>query len=221
MAVRKTISIRELHEYLKERGWDLSEEKLTELTKLGYLPHQRMDEQVRIIRSEAVDWINDNLIQDVEGAPYPTALPVLVDVSRKRVLQAASLPLSLQKLSGVLRRVPRYDNVGVYFLCRGNTVVYVGQSVSVASRIQTHTDKDFDTAYYLSVPEEDLNKVEASFIEILQPEYNRNKKGTYCKPAVVSKDDAEAIVSELFRCLGLVGASADRSGIIPYKNKAS
>lgn len=62
---------------------------------------------------------------------------------------------------------------GVYFLCNGAECVYVGQSKCVAKRIGQHLGgKHFKAAYYIQVPEEDLNKVELQYIAYLRPIYN-------------------------------------------------
>jgi len=42
----------------------------------------------------------------------------------------------------------QYNYSGIYFLCQGATVVYVGQSKNVGKRIRTHfkdPKKEFDT----------------------------------------------------------------------------
>ena len=74
---------------------------------------------------------------------------------------------------------------GVYFLCQGDEVVYVGQSVSVPDRVMSHiresrrpAGKMFDPLriFYLPVPESELLRVESEFIARLRPRYNGETK---------------------------------------------
>jgi hypothetical protein len=61
----------------------------------------------------------------------------------------------------------------VYFLLQSGTVVYVGQSNKLHSRIEAHRrDKEFDRVLYVPVPTEELDAVENRFIVALKPIYN-------------------------------------------------
>lgn len=71
---------------------------------------------------------------------------------------------------------------GVYFLCRGSSVVYVGQSFFVFGRLHDHARdlragrsgaRKFDRAFYISVPVVDLDSVEQAFISHLRPVGNK------------------------------------------------
>jgi len=61
----------------------------------------------------------------------------------------------------------------VYFLLRGEAIVYVGQSKVGVSRILAHqADKDFDGFFVLRCPEAELNEAESSYIKKFAPLYN-------------------------------------------------
>lgn len=65
---------------------------------------------------------------------------------------------------------------GIYFLILGDEIVYVGQSVDVLGRINTHYregQKQFDSYSFVKVPAEDLCNQEAKYIAEINPEYNR------------------------------------------------
>jgi hypothetical protein len=63
---------------------------------------------------------------------------------------------------------------GVYFLCQGATVVYVGRAKNIARRLMGHLGhKDFDTVMAMRVPEERLASVELHWVRRLQPKLNR------------------------------------------------
>jgi hypothetical protein len=111
------------------------------------------------------------------------------------------VPPALRQVSELLLDYPAIDNVrrvppplrrikglcvlpfggcrsGVYFLCRGHTVLYVGQSVEPILRIRQHVASgDFDRAYVLPVPRKALDRVEGAFIRSLKPPLNRDVRG--------------------------------------------
>lgn len=92
------------------------------------------------------------------------------------------LPDALAQLHGALYNVKALTLSGVYFLLHEEEVVYVGQSTNVAQRVATgHPDKEFDEAFMLLVPEEQLLEVETAFIAALNPIYNQTAlpKGSY------------------------------------------
>jgi len=62
---------------------------------------------------------------------------------------------------------------GIYFLCQGSMVVYVGKAKNIARRIIAHCgNKDFNTVMVLRVPEELLHSVEMHWIRRLRPSLN-------------------------------------------------
>jgi hypothetical protein len=66
---------------------------------------------------------------------------------------------------------------GVYFLRRGEEIVYVGQSKNIAYRIADHIGrKSFDSVLIMPVPEEALDAVEMHWIRRLELVLNRPTK---------------------------------------------
>lgn len=66
----------------------------------------------------------------------------------------------------------------VYFLCLGDHVVYVGQTVCLPARLNEHrAGKMFDAVYYVRCRAEELNKQEARYIRELDPVLNVKKPG--------------------------------------------
>jgi excinuclease UvrABC nuclease subunit len=103
-----------------------------------------------------------SLIKPAEESNYPVPDEIL----RLKSLQCIDVS-SLRVVSGV------------YFLCYADTVVYVGQSINVISRLMTHItsdEKQFDSAFYIPVPEHQLASVELAFIRSLAPIYNAKVK---------------------------------------------
>lgn len=67
----------------------------------------------------------------------------------------------------------------VYFLCLGNEVVYVGQSIALHGRVHEHGHSiTFDRVFYMPVLDADVQNilfVESAFIRMLNPKHNRSK----------------------------------------------
>ena len=64
----------------------------------------------------------------------------------------------------------REIRTGIYFLCKGQEVVYVGQSRNVLQRLYAHDrSKDFDSVLMMPIPEELLNEIEQHWIERIKP----------------------------------------------------
>ena len=64
---------------------------------------------------------------------------------------------------------------GIYFLCDGNDVVYVGQSSDVIMRVIAHhreKKKVFDQVFFLPCCVKHLNREEEKYIKLLVPKYN-------------------------------------------------
>ena len=69
-------------------------------------------------------------------------------------------------------------NIGCYILIRKNEVVYVGKSVNLLSRINTHLNeglKDFDDYDFIYCEKDELDKKESELIKKYNPEYNIQK----------------------------------------------
>jgi Ribbon-helix-helix protein, copG family len=63
---------------------------------------------------------------------------------------------------------------GVYFLCQGATIVYVGRAKNIARRLMGHLGRrDFDGVMVMRVPKERLASVEMHWIRRLQPRLNK------------------------------------------------
>ena len=147
----------------------ITTERILELAESGYLPHYRVDYgEPKFKISEVKSWIASNLISRCAGRALPDAIRIVLpapEVVDRPPVEISNIPN--------LQQIPKHGyQPGVYFLCKGDSVVYVGQSVSPASRVSTHGNdkqKDFDRVYLLPVPQSELNDVEAAFIHHLLP----------------------------------------------------
>lgn len=69
------------------------------------------------------------------------------------------------------------DACGIYFLCSGGRVVYVGQSVHIMARIGAHVaegKKDFNAVAWVRCAPGKLNLLETMYIHLLRPRLNGN-----------------------------------------------
>ena len=156
----------------------LSAERLENLATSGHAPHYYCDGLGPLFqKTELKQWISDNLVQARGGMPMPRELPVLCPIDRTNTKQIPPTPL-LGLMGLAMLSIP--PNIsGVYFLCDGDDVVYVGQSVQVVNRIATHLAEgrkkfDADRVFFMPCPPPDLNAVEGQFIRLLNPKYNGN-----------------------------------------------
>lgn len=91
----------------------------------------------------------------------------------KRILEAmASAPLSPDEI--VDGSMPKTVLCGIYFLIRDDRIVYVGQSKNALRRVGRHIDdgKDFDRFTIAPCAEEDLDRLERTYITAFYPEQN-------------------------------------------------
>jgi hypothetical protein len=157
------------------------------LADAGYAPHYLIDGRGPWFKiAELREWFNHNAVQARGGLPMPTRLSLVVPARSRPVSDA---PESISCLDGLLYIDPAHLRCpGVYFLCDGDEVVYVGQSVSVPARVMGHIQesrrpagKTFDPTriFYLPVPEGELRRVESEFIGRLQPKYNGETRRNY------------------------------------------
>ena len=85
---------------------------------------------------------------------------------------------SVSRIRGVAEITEEYL-CGIYFLCQGDEIVYIGQAKNVGSRIADHRGerarKPHDRAFFLRVHPDNLNSVERFFIRRYRPRFNVKK----------------------------------------------
>lgn len=151
-------------------------QRLLSLADANYIPHIRIDGGDPLFyRTDLINYVKHHMLQMVPGKALPATLTILEDTPR---VDDAAVPRALSPLTGEgLRRMPNlWMPPCVYFLVRDREVVYVGQTISLASRLESHRkDKQFDEVFYLPTPREELLQVESGFIKALDPELNKVK----------------------------------------------
>jgi len=122
-------------------------------------------------RSVSVDLkIDANWFSEVLERFFKTNLSVLEKIEKRNK--------SIKDLKDVLdlnvKKYKPYKPV-VYFLVSGLDVVYVGKTISLPSRIDSHlsdVSKTFDEILYVELLEDQLNEIEQKLIRFYKPKYN-------------------------------------------------
>lgn len=126
------------------------------------------------------------------------------------------------------RSIPIDDGVKIYFLFRGDEIVYIGQSASLLQRISTHSfckdnKKDFDSVAVISSDKEHVKAEERAYINYHKPEYNKTNKQPHTKLVCPECERLRKEIAELTRQLneerakkkGVVAASSSSGGHHP------
>jgi hypothetical protein len=102
-------------------------------------------------------------------------------------------PAAIAELKGLQRMEYRAERPCVYFLCLGDQVRYVGQTLCLQARLENHRYiKDFDRVYFVDVPKASLGDVERQYIQELRPPDNGNGwSPRSASPSYVSKADRQ------------------------------
>ena len=150
----------------------LSEDRLLQLADSGVIPHYRVDGQPFFVMTSVKQWIEENLVQTINGYSLPLDIRPIFITERAR-----DVPPQLQAMGRLIDIPAVFYPTGVYFLCLKDEIVYIGQAVSPASRISQHHDtgKVFDRAFLIPVPRDELNQVEGAFIRLFKPKLNGGK----------------------------------------------
>lgn len=102
----------------------------------------------------------------------------LASMERQEAMNRSAIALTgkalLTEREIVGASAPWKNTAGVYFLVKGDAVVYVGQSVSIFARIGQHKDKEFDAVAFVPCAPNALDRLESLYIHVLRPPMNYN-----------------------------------------------
>lgn len=103
------------------------------------------------------------------------------------------IPDGLSNIEG-LKELPfdfAYVPSGIYFLCKGKEISYIGQTTNFGNRMTAHYRDaiiPFDRIYFMTCHIDKLNEVERAFISHFQPKHNSKARGM---DAVMAKEIVE------------------------------
>ena len=118
--------------------------------------------------------INDLNIIEIQAQKITEI--VQIQCYDEKINASDNIPIEISKIDGLFKLPKSLFNSGtcIYFLCRNEKVVYVGQAENVHQRLVEHMrTKDFDAVFYIRVQANKMNKIENSLISYLKPEYNK------------------------------------------------
>jgi hypothetical protein len=150
----------------------ISPERLATLADGGFAPHYRVDDGEPLFKlPELKQWAAANLLQHSVGSPIPPPVKVMVAPPRARYRDVPTALRQIEGLHDITGELGKWS--GIYFLVSDGEVIYVGQSVNVSSRVNEHArTKDFEAAFFLPWPGDDLDRVESALIRALKPSLN-------------------------------------------------
>jgi hypothetical protein len=157
----------------------MDEDALRKYADSKQIPHYRFDNgQPKFRTKEVKQWLVSS--GKVYRVPGQVTEHKVINYSVPSNSLKLTVPRELANLNGMMDIPQSMYPSGVYFLCDGEELVYIGQSVNPISRIATHRHegrKEFTHAFLLPVPEYELNNVEGAMIRHLKPKYN-GRNGT-------------------------------------------
>lgn len=162
-----------------------SEEELIDMAKQELCPHYIIrnpltnTEGIYFIQTEITDWINDNLLKQKRYKIEQNLVLHYVDYEHHKISETDIIPSELTRLNGLLKLPLCMINTppGIYFLCKGLRIVYIGKAKNVYSRIITHISeekKDFDQVYFISCHINNLTVFERALIRYYRPPLNHD-----------------------------------------------
>lgn len=161
----------------------LGDDVILQLAKDGMCPHYILvnplskEEMVLFSATELESWIEKNYLFYKEGNFTPSFEFIHFNRELNRVSHK-EVPVELSQLGDDLFELPfDYINTppGIYFLCKDNKIMYVGQSTSIVSRIATHikeNTKQFDRIFFIVCPAHKLDEIETELIKRFYPPLN-------------------------------------------------
>lgn len=148
---------------------------INSLAEKRELKHYRLiGEYEEIYLFDNDEIMSDLNILEVEAKKVPDVIKI--QCYDEKVTVDDDIPIEISKIDSLFKLPKSLFNSGscIYFLCKNEKVVYVGQAENVHQRLVEHMrDKEFTSVFYLRVPVHKMNKIENALISYLKPEYNR------------------------------------------------
>jgi len=175
----------------------VGDEGVLQLAKDGICPHYILtnpltkEETIWFLPSELNQWFQDNFARYDSGGFVQEYNFVHFD--RELNSPKGEVPVELCKIKELYEIPIQYVNTppGIYFLCKGGKIQYIGQATNVANRVKAHVSegvKDFDSVFFITCPVGNLNALESSLIKYFKPEANKALKGEPSESDILSAE---------------------------------
>lgn len=148
---------------------------LNDLAEKREIKHYRLKgefEEIYLFDNDEI--LSDLEIMEVEAKKIPDVIKI--QCYDEKVNASDIIPIEISKIDSLFKLPKSLFNSGscIYFLCKNEKVVYVGQAENVHQRLVEHMrTKEFDSVFYLRVPAHKMNKIELALISYLKPMYNK------------------------------------------------
>ncbi len=195
---------------LKGRYKDfISNEDITRLASEKKIPHYVLTHPITgnsyfyFVPAEVDSWFLNNYVKH-ERHFYEQKLTFLAfDYDCYKITEEDNLPLELTAIKG-LYKFPVTKHSGtppaIYFLCRDQKVVYIGQSINMGERMMEHlkhSEKKFTDIYFFPCHQENLLKFETALIRQFRPEYNVRCNDLTPKNAAINRNSSADFKKEM------------------------
>jgi len=159
----------------------LKPDDLVTLAKMQEVPHYIVvnpltkEETYCFLNEEVSEWFKSYVLKRGR-ASAPIIEFYKPDETATSIPPNETLPACLLGIK-CLKKVP--INVfrtppGIYFLCNGPELVYIGKAVNVARRLMSHIgEKRFDRVYFISCHIEQMDSLEMALIRYYKPSLNK------------------------------------------------
>jgi hypothetical protein len=170
----------------------VGDEGVIQLAMDGICPHYVLtnpltkEESIWFVPSELNYWFEENFIRFQQGNFTPNYQ--FTYFSKDDCLATGEIPDELHKIQDLYQIPIEHISTppGIYFLCKGKKIQYIGQATNVASRIVTHIKeglKDFDKVLFITSPIRRLTEVETALIRYFRPPLNKT-----CQVSATDRD---------------------------------
>jgi hypothetical protein len=152
--------------------------EINELAKKQEIPHYLLvnpltkEEIFCFVQDEVNEWFKSYIRQ------IPVKTPPVINFMRYKqqcITETDIIPSSLSLIRD-LKKIPLSffeTPPGVYFLCKDDEIVYIGQARNVSSRVMSHfKEKEFDSIFYINCHISQLCPLEKALIRYYKPALN-------------------------------------------------
>lgn len=175
--ITKLRTAKELKGRVKELFSDL---ELIEMAKNHSLPHYVLINPVTKIETflfdtkELLEWVNKNWLTKNQCFVSQHLHFVCFDYEKYRINNYDGVPneLAFIKELYILPSTVSSTPPGIYFLCNGKEIVYIGQSRNVGNRIPNHRGKEYDRVFFIPCHVNQLCDFERALIRRFKPPLN-------------------------------------------------
>lgn len=158
----------------------LKPDDIIELAKKQEIPHYILinpltkEEVFCFLPSEVNEWFRSFIYERPAISPVHLNF-INYDSNEYKLGPADLIPQSLAVIKQ-LKKIPlaTFETPpGIYFLCKDQEIVYIGQAQCVASRVLAHkTQKDYDSIFFIHCHINQLCPTEKALIRFFKPKLN-------------------------------------------------